>query len=103
MNERQLAQIALDGPPNVHQRAVLFIMATLAENDGAIGIDTETLLSLIDITSKNLSLTLNELMKRGWLERFQPGLYRVNPTVGSVARGRLSASTIETQRMDGGL
>jgi predicted transcriptional regulator of viral defense system len=89
MNEEQLRHIATDGPPSVHQRAVLFILATLAENDGSVSIDNQTLLSLIDITSKNLALTLSELHKRGWIERFTPGLYRVDPTVGTVAHGRL--------------
>lgn len=90
MNHEQLLHIAIDGPPNPQQRAVLFIMATLAENDGAVSIDNQTLLSYIDITSKNLSLTLSELIKRGWLERFEPGLYRVNPTVGTAARSPVS-------------
>jgi hypothetical protein len=106
VNQEQLVPIALDGPPNVHQRAVLFILATLAENDGGISIDNETLLSLIDITSKNLSLTLSELNKRGWIERFEPGLYRVNPLVGSAARGRLLPAVDryrDTERMPPGL
>lgn len=56
-------------------------MAILAKDDGTLSIDARPLLSLIDIPVRNMTYTINELVKKGWLELLTDGSYRIDPTV----------------------
>jgi hypothetical protein len=82
MNLESLRELAKDGPQNVQQRAVLLTMACLSREDNTIEIDSRALLRIIDIPTRNMSFTLNELIKKGWLELLSSGNYRIDPSGG---------------------
>lgn len=92
MNLEQIIQVCANGPSNIQQRSVLLLMCGLSEADCTVYIDNQTIFSSLDIPVRNLTLTLNELIKKGWIEVLSENTYRIDPAVGVAARGRLNAS-----------
>lgn len=82
MNREQLVQVIKDGPQNVQQRSVLLTLCGLSKEDCTVSIGTRALLCLIDIPTRNMTFTLNELIKKGWIEVLTEGTYRIDPAAG---------------------
>jgi hypothetical protein len=82
MNDEQLRAMVWNGPQNIQQTCVLLTLAMLSDNDCIVHIENKHLLHLINISSKNLTYTINELIKKGFVELLRPDAYRINPSAG---------------------
>lgn len=82
MNREQIREVAINGPQNIQQRAVLLTLCALSAEDKTVDIDNRTLLCLIDMPTRNMTFTINELIKKGWLELLASSRYRIDPSAG---------------------
>jgi hypothetical protein len=79
MNREQQMHVLVEGPTNLFQRALLLSLSILADDDCIVPLTETEVLGLLELPARNVLKTMNELIKRGWVEPLNNSTYKIHP------------------------